>query len=179
MHILNTIGLYTLKRWIDYVSYSLIKLSKTQKETEYGVEIINSEPHCCVMAVGCLGEPPRQHLQALSRLHSPEKSLTLLFAKCSLPDNVLVVRRRAGMGMCATPPQETHCPVSVMFPFKCAGSFWARDTLTFYYKKIQRFTKVERTVQWTPLFPSPRFTSDHFMDLFISSVSSNSYPRLF
>lgn len=98
------------------MSYSLIKLSKTPKETEYGVEIINSEPHCSVMAVGCLGEPPRQHLQALSGLHSPERSLTLLFAECSLPDNVLVVRKRAGMGMCATPPSGDTVPCLCYVP---------------------------------------------------------------
>lgn len=99
------------------------------------------------------------------RLHSPGRSLTLLFAECASTWQCSGSQEDVG-----TPPLVDTVPF-VVFPFKCAESFWTRDTFTFYYGKCQRFTEVEQIVQWTPMFLSPRFTSDHFMDIFVLSVS--------
>lgn len=47
------------------MSSIIIKLSrkKSCQETEYGMEVINSEPPDGMIGLGCFGEPLRQHLQ--------------------------------------------------------------------------------------------------------------------
>lgn len=59
------------------MSSILIKLSKKEKscqETENGMEMINSEPSCGMIGLGCFGEPLRQHLQVPEVAFTREES---------------------------------------------------------------------------------------------------------
>lgn len=105
------------------------------------MEIIISGPPCSLIWVGCLLGAPGTASSGFPLVLFTQEDSSILLAECGPLDNVLAVKRRGHMKTCYISPSVDTAPCLFLFTFNCAGHSWARDTLTFYYGKFERFTK--------------------------------------